>query len=45
MHDNGIEIYSLHNKEKPVTTEKFIRTLKSKIYRHMTVVSMYTLIT
>ena len=34
--DNDIEMYSTHNKEKPVVTERFIRTLKNKIYKYMT---------
>ena len=33
---NPIEIYLTHNKEKSVVAERFIRTLKSKIYKHMT---------
>ena len=32
-------MYSTHNKEKPVVAERFIRALKSKIYKHMTAVS------
>ena len=39
MKDNDIEIYSIHNKEKPVVAERFIRTLKTKIYKYMTSVS------
>ena len=34
-----IEMYSTHNKEKSVLTERFIRTLKTKIYKYMTSVS------
>ena len=30
---NDIEMYSMHNKEKSVAAEKFIRTLKTKIYK------------
>ena len=33
---NDIETYSTHNKGKSVVTERFIRTLKNKIYKHMT---------
>ena len=30
LEDNGIEIYSTHNKRKLVVAETFIRTLKNK---------------
>ena len=36
---NSIEMYSTYNKEKFAVAERFIRTLKKKIFRHMTVVS------
>ena len=29
-------MYSTHNKKKSVVAERFIRTLKNKIYKHMT---------
>ena len=32
-------MYSIHNEEKSVAAERFIRTLKTKIYKHMTSVS------
>ena len=32
-------MYSIHNEEKSVAAERFIRTLKSKIYKYMTSVS------
>ena len=32
--ENDIEMYSTHNKENSVVAERFIRTLKSKIYIH-----------
>ena len=32
-------MYSTHNEGKPVVAERFIRTLKSKIYKHMTSIS------
>ena len=35
----GIEMHSTHNEEKSVVAERFIRTLKNKIYEHMTTVS------
>ena len=37
---NNSEIYSTYNKGKSVVAERFIRTLKSKIFKHMTAVSM-----
>ena len=37
--DNNIEMYSIHNQGKSVATERFIRTLKTKIYKYMTSVS------
>ena len=36
---NDIEMYSTHNEGKSVVAERFIRTLKKKIYMHMTAVS------
>ena len=33
---NDTEMYSTHNKGKYVAAERFIRTLKSKIYKYMT---------
>ena len=38
LHDNGIEMYSTHNKGKSVA-ERFIRTLKNKIYKKINAVS------
>ena len=35
---NVIEMYSINNKGKSVAAERFIRTLKNKIYKHMTAV-------
>ena len=32
-------MYSTHNEEKSVIAERFIRTLKNKIYKYMTSVS------
>ena len=34
-------MYSTHNKGKSVVAERFIRTLKNKIYKHMTAISKY----
>ena len=39
LKDNDIDIYSTHNEGKSVAAERFIRTLKNKIYKHMTAVS------
>ena len=36
---NAIEMYSTHNEEKSVIAERFIRTLKNKIYKYMTSIS------
>ena len=36
---NGIEMYSTYNERKFVIAEKFIRTLKNKIFKHMTAIS------
>ena len=36
---NNIEMYSTYNKGKSVVAERFIRTLKNKIFKHMTAVS------
>ena len=32
-------MYPTHNERKSITAERFIRTLKNKIYKHMTAVS------
>ena len=36
---NNIEMYSIHNEGKSVTAERFIRTLKNKLFKYMTSVS------
>ena len=36
LEKNDIEIYSTHNDGKSVVAERFIKTLKNKIYKHMT---------
>ena len=36
---NNIEMYSTYNKGKSVVAERFIRTLKNKIFKHMTTIS------
>ena len=37
--DIDIEMYSIHNEGKSVVVERFIRTLKNKIFKQMTAVS------
>ena len=39
LKDNDIEIYSTNNKGKSVVNERFIRTIKNKIYKYMTSIS------
>ena len=39
LKDNDIEMYSIHNEGKSVVVERFIRRLKTKIYKYMTSVS------
>ena len=39
LKDNNIEMYSTYNEEKSVVTERFLKTLKNKIYKHMTAIS------
>ena len=36
---NNIKMYSTYNEGKSVAAERFIRTLKNKIFRHMTALS------
>ena len=36
---NNIEMYSTYNEGKSVVTERFIRTLKNKIFKHITAIS------
>ena len=36
LSDNDIIMYSTYNKGKSVLAERFIRTLKNKLYKHMT---------
>ena len=35
LENNDISMYSAHNEGKSVVAERFIRTLKNKIYKHM----------
>ena len=39
LQGNDIAMYSTPNEGKPVVTERFIRTLKNKIYKYMTSIS------
>ena len=39
LKDNNIEMYSTHNVGKSVVAERFIKTLKNKIYKHKTAIS------
>ena len=36
---NNIEMYSTFNERKSIVAERFIRTLKNKIFKHMTAIS------
>ena len=38
LQDNYIVMYSTHNEGKSVVAERFVRTLKSKIYEYMTLI-------
>ena len=44
LKDNDIEMYSTNNEGKSVVAERFIRTLKNKIYEYMTEKSKNTYI-
>ena len=39
LEKKDIEMYSTHNEGKSVIAEKFVRTLKNKIYKYMTSIS------
>ena len=39
LKDNDISMYSTYNEGKSVVAERFIRTLKNNIYKHMTAIS------
>ena len=38
LKDNDIEMYSANNEGKSVVAERFIKTLKNKIYKHKTTI-------
>ena len=44
LQDNDIAMYSTHNEEESAVTERFIRTIRNKVYKYMTSISknMYT---
>ena len=39
LEKNDIEMYSTHNEGKSVVADRFLRTIKNKIYKHMTSIS------
>ena len=39
LRDNDVVMYSTHNEGKSVVAERFVRTLKDKIYKYMTSIS------
>ena len=39
LQDNNLEMYSIYNEGKSAVAERFIRTLKNKIYKYMTLMS------
>ena len=39
LKNNDTEMYSTHNEEKSVIAERYIRTLKTKIYKYMNSIS------
>ena len=41
LKDNDIEMYSIHNEGKSIVAERFVRTLKTKIYKYLTSISKY----
>ena len=36
---NNVEMYSTYNEGKSAVAERFVRTLKNKIFKHMTAIS------
>ena len=38
MQNNDREMYSAHNEGKSVIAERFVRTLKNKIYKYITLI-------
>ena len=44
LEKNDLEMYSTHHEGKSVVAERFIRTIKNKIYKHMTSISKHVCI-
>ena len=44
LKDNDSEMYLIHNEGESVVAERFIRTLKTKIYKYMPSISKHVLI-
>ena len=44
LQNNNTEVYPTHNERKSVVSERFIRTLKNKIYKYMASISKYVYI-
>ena len=42
--NNAIEMYLIHNEEKYVISERFIRILKNKVYKYISLISKNTYI-
>ena len=41
LSDNNINMYSMFNEGKSVVAERFIRTLKNKLYKHITATGLF----
>ena len=39
LQDKGIEVYSTQNKRKSFVAERYVRSLKNKVYKYMTAIS------
>ena len=39
LQDKGIEVYSIQNKRKSFVAERYVRSLKNKVYKYMTAIS------
>ena len=44
LEKNDLEMYSTHHEGKSVVAERFIRTIKNEIYKHMTSISKHVCI-
>ena len=44
LDDNDILMYSIHNEGKSVVAEMFIKTLKGKIFKRMTIIANLILV-